>query len=138
MKFMAKINPTSVKKLVPEEKQEIPYVGCYIESIDQLGKVVLKFNSTLIHELVYKVDLKKVLKFEIIPLDLDRDDVDQIQSLYQFDWKVTGFDKVKWTIDFQLDFKNADAISSGKDEDIIKVDILDRRYFQPEISHRLL
>ena len=51
MKLMAKMGSEDTK---PEE---IPYLGCYIESINQLGVVVLKFNITLIPELIYTEDL---------------------------------------------------------------------------------
>lgn len=56
---------------------------------------------------------------------------------YNFDWDVTSFNKADSTIDFQLDFENADGISMGEQEDSIKVVVLDRRYFQPKIRRLL-
>lgn len=91
---------------------------------------------TLIPELIYKPDLLKLLRFEIIPSDDGSDDMDPGGSKYQFDWDVTGFSKADSTIDFQLDFKNADGVSSGEQEDAITVVVLNKKYFQPK--HRLL
>lgn len=79
---------------------EIPYLGCYIKSIDQLGKVVLQFNITLIPELIYIKDLKRVLKFTIIPEDDGSDDMEGPSDRYDFDWDVISFDKDLSTIDF--------------------------------------
>lgn len=98
MDFIAKIKPDGNDDIV--KKEEIPYMGCYIQSIDQLGKVVLKFNVTLVPELVYADDLKKVIKFEITPEDDGRDDMDEIASQYKFDWKVINFDKAESIIEF--------------------------------------
>ena len=72
MKYVAKIGPPGKPNLKPDE---IPYLGCYIKSIDQLGKVVLQFNITLIPELIFEEDLKRVLRFEITPED-DGSDAD--------------------------------------------------------------
>ena len=74
MEFIAKIKPSGESDV---KQEEIPYMGCYIQSIDQLGKVVLKFNITIVPELVYADDLKKVLKFEITPEDDGSDDMDE-------------------------------------------------------------
>jgi hypothetical protein len=111
MKYVAKMKPPGVPEAKPED---IPYTGCYIKSIDQLGKVVLQFNVTLIPELIYTKDLQRVLKFVITPEDDGSDDMDFNSEKYKFDWSVTGFDKQLSTIDFQLDFENADGISMGE------------------------
>ena len=132
MKYLAKMSPGGDAK--PEE---IPYLGCFIESIDQLGKVVLKFNITLIPELIYTEDLKKVLAFEITPQDDGSDEMDPNSNKYKFDWDVISINKEESTIDFQLDFENADGISMGELEDVIDVKVLDRRYFQPSIGRLL-
>lgn len=96
----------------PDAKEEdIPILGAYIQSLNQLGQVTLKFNVTLIPELIYKPDLEKLLRFEIVPQD-DGSDISRVDKL-TFDWSVTGFDKDESTISFQLDFKNAPWISSG-------------------------
>lgn len=73
--------------------KDIPYVGCYIKSIDQLGKIVLQFNITLIPELIYTEDLKKVLRFEITPEDDGSDEMDPEGNKYNFDWSVISFNK---------------------------------------------
>ena len=111
MKYVAKIAPPGKEEIKPED---IPYMGCYIKNIDQLGKVKLQFNITLIPELIYKDDLLKVLRFDITPEDDGSDEDDQQGQRYQFDWEVISFDKKESTIDFQLDFKNADSISLGE------------------------
>ena len=72
---------------------DIPYLGCYIKSIDQLGVVVLQFNITLIPELIYSEDLKKVLSFEITPEDDGSDAMDEKSNKYDFDWEVISFNK---------------------------------------------
>ena len=38
MQYVAKISPPGEADIEPEE---IPYLGCYIKSIDQLGQVTL-------------------------------------------------------------------------------------------------
>ena len=97
MAFLAKMQPSGKEDVKPED---IPYLGCYIESIDQLGKVVLKFNITLISELIYTNDLKKVLRFEITPEDDGSDDIDEGSNKYKFDWDVISFNKEESSIDF--------------------------------------
>ena len=89
---------------------------------------------TIIPELVYSNDLKKVLKFSITPED--EGDDNQNEKTYDFDWEVVGLDKQKSTIDFQLLFAKPDAISLGDTEDSISVDVLDRRYFQPNLDQK--
>jgi hypothetical protein len=64
--------------------EEIPYLGCYIKSISQLGVVVLQFNITLIPELIYIDDLKRVLRFTIIPEDDGSDDMEGPNDRYNF------------------------------------------------------
>ena len=135
MKYVAKMKPPGVPEAKPSD---IPYMGCYIKSIDQLGKVVLQFNITLIPELIYTEDLKRVLRFVITPEDDGSDGMDPNSEKYKFDWEVTGFDKKLSTIDFQLNFENADGISMGEQEDTIDVVVLDRRFFQPKINRRML
>ena len=110
-------------------------MGAYVKSLNQLGEAVVQFNITLIPELIYKPDLLRLLKFEIIPEDDGSDEMD-VQK-YTFDWDVKGFSKAESTITFQLDFANADRISLGQEEDQITVVVLDRRYFQPA-ARRLL
>ena len=61
MTYLARFSQEDIK---PED---IPYLGCYIKSIDQLGKVVLQFNTTLVAELIYIEDLKRVLQFTLTP-----------------------------------------------------------------------
>ena len=80
--------------------EEIPYLGCYIKSLNQLGVVVLQFNITLIPELIYIDDLKRVLRFSIIPEDDGSDDMSGTTDRYDFEWDVISFDKDKSTIDF--------------------------------------
>ena len=89
----------------------------------------MKFNITLIPELIYTEDLKRVLKFTITPQDDGSDDFGELNEKYAFNWDVISFNKEESTIDFQIDFANADGISMGELEDIITVDVLDRRYF---------
>ena len=83
----------------------------------------------MVPELLYKDDLVRLLKFKITPEDDGSDDIDGSSKKYEFDWDVTGFSKEESTIDFQLEFANADGISMGQEEDSISVDILDRKYF---------
>lgn len=92
--FLARSSSEDIK---PED---IPYLGCYIKSINQLGLVTLKFNITLIPELVYTEDLKKVLRFEITPEDDGSDGMDGASAKYNFDWDVITFNKEESTIDF--------------------------------------
>ena len=135
MKYVAKMKPPGIPEAKPED---IPYMGCYIKNINQVGVVVLQFNITLIPELIYKDDLDKVLKFVITPEDDGSDDMDPNSNKYQFDWSIITFDKKLSTIDIQLDFENADGISMGEQEDSIDVIVMDRRYFQPRIAKRRL
>ena len=99
MTFVAKMTPVGEVELKPDD---FPILGCWIKSLDTLGKVTLQFNVTLIPELIYKPDLERLLSFEITPED-DGSDEDRGSKL-QFDWEVTGFSKEDSTIDFQLDF----------------------------------
>ena len=87
MTFLARSQFEDIKTV------EIPYLGCYIKSIDQLGVVVLQFNITLIPELIYSEDLKKVLSFEITPEDDGSDAMDEKSNKYDFDWEVISFNK---------------------------------------------
>ena len=75
-------------------------MGCYIKSLNQLGVVVLQFNITLIPELIYIEDLKKVIRFSIIPEDDGSDDMKGNSERYNFEWDVISFDKELSTIDF--------------------------------------
>lgn len=93
MTFLARSQSEDIK---PED---IPYMGCYIQSIDQLGKVVLKFNITLIPELIYSEDLKRLLNFEITPEDDGSDEMDKQSNKYNFDWGIISFNKEESTID---------------------------------------
>ena len=111
MKYVAKIGPPGQPDI---KSEDIPYLGCFIKEIDQIGILTLQFNITIIPELIYTEDLKKVLKFEITPEDDGTDSFENPGTKYEFDWDVVSFDKTLSTITFQLDFKNADSISMGE------------------------
>lgn len=53
----------------------------------------MQFNITLIPELIYTEDLKKVLRFEITPEDDGSDEMDPEGNKYNFDWSVISFNK---------------------------------------------
>ena len=120
--LMASMTP----KVEDEEEKPTP-LGAWIAECDQLGKLKMQFNQSLVPELFYKEDITpSLIEFTI---ESTEDGVDA--KNLKFDWEATKVDYELGQIDFQLDFSNPVWISAGDSEDIIKLNILDIQFFKP-------